>query len=249
MSFFSTCNIDVVSLENVTKIALYSDGLNESEQDDKSPFGKSIEADFANSMLLRPFLREFYSKVRTLEDDLTLIFIAKEANKKTLFAKEIEITSKLSQIGVANAEVEKFMEDASVSDKEAGEAVLIFNELLMNAFEHGSLGISSSDKDRLIEDDKYDAFLEELESKTDSKTIKIKMELEEIKGKNTVIKISIADAGGGFEFSETLKTIYLDKDAKFSGRGVWMAKDLTDGVYFNERGNKTTFFKTVSLKK
>ncbi len=248
MAFFSTCNMDVVDLKDITKIALYSDGLNESEQDDKSPFGKHIEEDFAEASLLRRFLRTFYSKVKILEDDLTLIFIAKESNKKTLFEKNIEITSKLSQIAVANEEVERFMEEVSITDKDAGETTLIFNELLMNAFEHGSLNISSSQKDKMIEDGSYDEFLEELEGKSEAKPIKIEMRLDNLKGKDNVLKISIEDAGSGFGFSETLKTIYLDKDAKFSGRGVWMAKDLTDGVYFNELGNKTTFFKTVSLK-
>lgn len=247
MQFFSTCNVETVGLGSINKIALYSDGLNEAQQKDGSPFGKHIEEDFKNSSLMKQFLELFKTKTKPLDDDLTLIYISKHIGKKTLFSSSFTIDAKISQIAHANEKVETILTDMNISQKDASEVLLIFNELIMNSFEHGSLKLDSAQKEKLIEEDKYEEYLYKAEENLDLSSIKIDIALEEENYGFKIIKISIEDSGEGFEFSETLKTIYMDEDVKYSGRGVWMAKDLTDGIYFNERGNRTTFLKTVKV--
>lgn len=248
MPFFSTCNMESIELKEITKIALYSDGLNETEQKNGSPFGKNIEEDFKQSILLKQFLDIFKSKTKTLDDDLTLIYIAKETDNNVLFSQKIEIPAVMSQIDFANEQLESNLQILGIPTKEISETMLIFNELIMNAFEHGSLDLDSQKKERLIEEDGYEEYLLEMEAKGTTKSIVIEMELEGKANIGKMLKIGIEDSGSGFDFSETLKTIYMDKDIRYSGRGVWMAKDLTDGIYFNEKGNKTTFFKILSIK-
>ncbi|HRF56357.1 MAG TPA: response regulator, partial [Campylobacterales bacterium] len=81
MSFFSSDIIDDISLKDVIKIALYSDGLNEAACNDDKPYSNSIDADFRESTLIREFLKAFESKTSKLDDDVTLIFISKPSMK------------------------------------------------------------------------------------------------------------------------------------------------------------------------
>jgi two-component sensor histidine kinase len=205
-------------------------------------------ADFAESMLLRQFIRKFESRVGEVDDDLTLIYISKLSDSGKLYCDRISITANMTDIIKAGNEMERMLNDAGLNEKESSETLLVFTELLMNAYEHGTLKLTPEEKQRLIEDDAYDEFL--LSSRCEERKNSIIVDLCVFKTKDDkeMLKISIEDPGSGFEFSEVFKTIYVGNTAKYSGRGVWMASDMTDGVFFSETGNKTTFFKTVKLK-
>jgi two-component system, HptB-dependent secretion and biofilm response regulator len=245
MQFLATNKLDTISLGNITKIAMYSDGLNETEQKDGRAYAKNIEQDFGNSMLLRQFLRKFDSQVEKLDDDLTLIYISKLTAKQDVYQKRIEIAAKITEVIWVSKEIEKMLNTIGIAKKESEETLLIFSELIMNAFEHGALKLTPSEKQKLIEDDEYEDFLANFDNTIDNKQIFIELCIFKTQYGATLLKISIEDPGSGFEFSEVLKTIYVENVDKYSGRGVWMANDVTDGVFFSETGNKTTFFKTI----
>lgn len=101
-------------------------------------------------------------------------------------------------------------------------------------------------KQRLIEDEEYEDYLLTLGEEHAQKEIEITAKLLRQKD-SYLIDIDIEDDGEGFVFSDVLKIIHLDNEKKYSGRGVWMAKGMTDGVYFNEKGNKVSFFKRVHI--
>lgn len=63
MQFLSGNNMDTLPLGEIERVAIYSDGLNESEQLDGQPYSKNMDTDFAESMLLRQFIRKFESRV------------------------------------------------------------------------------------------------------------------------------------------------------------------------------------------
>ena len=198
-------------------------------------------------MLLRQFLREFNYKVGKLEDDLTLIYISKLCIDENLYSKTIEIAPKLTDVINVSNEAEAIFNSIGIDKKESAETLLIFGELLMNAFEHGVLKLTPDEKQRLIENDEYDEYIANFDNKEEREPIFIELNISKNKNATGLLKISIKDPGSGFEFSEVLKTIYLDSGDRYSGRGVWMANDITDGVFFSETGNKTTFFKTIKL--
>ncbi len=245
MPFLGTENIDTIPLDGITKIALYSDGLNESETSDGRPYSKYIEDDFKDSILMRQLLRKFESKVSSLDDDMTLIFISKTSTEKSVFDKKIEIHSKLTEVIELNKDIENILLHAGINQRDVFEAQLVFSELLMNAFEHGALCLTPDEKQRLISEDAYDEFLESFENAHTAKKICVDISVFEINNGQKILQIGIEDPGKGFKFSEALKTIYVENNDRFSGRGMWMANDITDGVFFSETGNKTTFFKTV----
>jgi DNA-binding response OmpR family regulator/serine phosphatase RsbU (regulator of sigma subunit)/anti-sigma regulatory factor (Ser/Thr protein kinase) len=249
MSFLATDAIDEVSLSHISKIAMYSDGLNESPTKEGKPYSKHIEADFKNSVLMRQFLRAFEGKVSKLDDDITLIFISTISSKEDIYSKKIEIDSKLSDVIWLNKEIEQMLDRIEINERDLSEALLVFSELLMNAFEHGALNLSPAEKQRLIEDDSYEEFLAKIDSSRVIKKIEVELTVSKTKIGRLMLEIGIKDPGSGFEFSEALKTIYVEENDKYSGRGVWMANDIMDGIFFSETGNKTTFFKTIRLKK
>ena len=245
MPFLASHNIDEIPTQNVSKIAIYSDGLNEAGQTNGVPYQASICEDFQESILLKQFLNKFYKKTEEADDDVTVIFLTKpdfETKLETTFL----INSSINEIMDVNSKLEEALESMGVQTKEASEIMLVFTELAMNAFEHGSLNIRSHEKQRLIEDEEYEDYLLTLGEEHAQKEIEITAKLLRQKD-SYLIDIDIEDDGEGFVFSDVLKIIHLDNEKKYSGRGVWMAKGMTDGVYFNEKGNKVSFFKRVHI--
>ncbi len=245
MPFLATENIEVLSLEGVSKIAIYSDGLNESETKDGKPYSKCIEDDFKNSIFVREFLGKFESKVNSLDDDMTIIFISQIPKKEVLFEEKIEIPAKLAEVMRLNNEIETILNRAKIDEKEISKTQLVFSELLMNAFEHGVLLLTPDKKQRLIEEDRYEEFLESFDNLDNTEKIVVEIVVFNTQNNQRALEIGIENPGSGFSFSETLKTIYVEDNHKFSGRGVWMSENMTDGIFFNEMGNKTTFFKII----
>jgi len=248
MSFFSSDIIDDISLKDVIKIALYSDGLNEAACNDDKPYSNSIDTDFRESTLIREFLKAFESKTSKLDDDVTLIFISKPSMKNFLFKKTVEINSTISEIVQLNKEAEKMISSADVNIRDSSEAMLVFSELLMNAFEHGALNLTPIEKQRLLSEDKYEEFLNSYDDSSETKKIVVGLCVAKIENNDLMLEVGIEDPGDGFEYTEAFKSMYFKDNTKFSGRGIWMANDLADGVFFNERGNKTTFFKKLQKK-
>lgn len=245
MSFFSSDVIDEISLRNINKIAIYSDGLNEASCGDEKPYSNSIDADFGNSTLIGQFLKAFSDKTSRLDDDVTLIFISKPSTRQLVFSKKVEINSTISEIIMLNKEAEKIICDVDVNIRDSSEAMLVFSELLMNAFEHGALNLTPIEKQKLLLEDKYEEFLNSYDDSSQTKKIAVELFITKIQNDDFMLEVGIEDPGDGFEYTEAFKTMYFKDNTKFSGRGIWMANDLADGVFFNDTGNKTTFFKKL----
>lgn len=133
------------------------------------------------------------------------------------------IKTKKSEIKKTVEWYEKILKKYNIDSK----ALLIFNELLMNAYEHGNLAIEN--KDEMILQNNYDLFLLKRE-KNCRKIIKIYF----YKTKKYYIT-KICDEGKGFD----LNSINVKK---YSGRGIFISKKLSDGLFYNKKGNKVCFF-------
>ena len=121
------------------------------------------------------------------------------------------------------------------------------NEMLMNAIEHGVLGITYPQKNALLESYMYEEYLEEaignLENVEDKK---IAVSYEEIlinEAKAVIIRIS--DNGDGFDVATTLKTLSFDKNIRFNGRGILMSDNILDALFYNDKGNEAYMIKFI----
>jgi sigma-B regulation protein RsbU (phosphoserine phosphatase) len=113
-------------------------------------------------------------------------------------------------------------------------AVIGLTELLVNAVEHGNLGITYEEKATLLEDGELAREIERRASRPDLGARRVKVTL-----KRTADRIitTIEDEGSGFDWRA-----YVDYDpARLldpSGRGIAIARaTIFDNLVYNDRGN------------
>jgi anti-sigma regulatory factor (Ser/Thr protein kinase) len=223
---------------------IYSDGLNENETSESCAYERFLGDDFSSCRFLKPFLKKVNEKVENFDDDMTIIHLEK---LETLCKVQSHLLP--STIGGIHDGINlcrDYMLQHGIEERVASTVALAVSELLMNAYEHGNLGIDSEFKQILIETDQYDSYLKKLESSDGYAYKKIALEFyidEGAKGK--WIRVHILDEGDGFDFSTTLKSLMFDVNVSLRGRGILMAQDMCDGVYFNEKGNAVTLVKML----
>lgn len=110
-------------------------------------------------------------------------------------------------------------------------------ELLVNAIEHGNLGISYKEKSELLASSRW---VEEVERRQNLPENTHKQVLVTIQRDTDRINITIEDQGNGFDFNPY--TEFSASRAHHShGRGIAMAKKISfDKVEYNQTGNCVT---------
>lgn len=108
-------------------------------------------------------------------------------------------------------------------------------ELLLNAVEHGNLGISYEEKGRLREAECWD---QEVDNRLADPRYAHREVLVTYRRENGAIRVSIRDQGAGFDFAR-----YLDLDPARAfdrhGRGIAISRMLSfDSLEFHGRGNE-----------
>lgn len=122
-------------------------------------------------------------------------------------------------------------------------AVLGLNELLVNAIEHGNLGISYAEKKLLVVAGKWNKEIEERLAKDEfkNKTATLACSI-----KDGVITITIRDEGKGFNW-QTYMDVVPARMAEPHGRGIITAREAFDGrIKYNVSGNEVVC--TIPLK-
>jgi hypothetical protein len=111
----------------------------------------------------------------------------------------------------------------------------------MNAHEHGNLGINSKTKHFLINQDTYFDTLLEKESTC---TKKITVKISKIKHRSAhYIITQITDEGEGFD-TQILSEIFRNS-ATFNGRGVFISRKNSLGIYYNNKGTSVLYLNKV----
>jgi hypothetical protein len=229
------------NVSNISKFLFYSDGLVENETCiNERLYGDFIQEDFANSFTKEDLREKIFEKIKAQEDDLTLIFI----NKLPSFdnkAHKKEFSSSLEAVEDASEWYEKKFENLSQNSEARTQANLVFTELFMNAYEHGNLGIDSSSKNLLIQDDKYIDKLIEL-SLNCNKKIFVQLNIIEYANNNYMVT-KISDEGEGFD-TQILSTIFRNGQT-FNGRGVFVSRKNSLGIYYNSKGNSVLYIHKI----
>jgi hypothetical protein len=234
--------VDSYNIHNIEKFLFYSDGIVEnSTADGETPYSKFIENDFKNSFTREEFKDKFYTHVREQEDDLTLIFInSLDMCKETLLNKKI-FASSLDAVDSATQWYEDMWQAIDVDVKISYKAAVVFTELFMNAYEHGSLGLDSKTKHKYLEDDIYFEKLIELEENC-TKEISVEIyKVKELESEYVITKI--CDEGDGFD-TQILSQIFRNSK-KFNGRGVFVSRRNSMGIYYNSKGNCVLFLNKI----
>lgn len=107
-------------------------------------------------------------------------------------------------------------------------------ELLINAVEHGNLGISYQDKSRLLQEGKWEAEIERRLALPEHAAKKVEVRLEQ---NSHEISLFISDCGAGFDNREYME---MSPERAFdpNGRGIAMSKMLSfDSIEYQGNGN------------
>ncbi len=233
--------ISEYNVSKIDKFLFYSDGIVENETKEPNlTYADFIEEDFKHSFTREDLKRKFFSKIAEAEDDITLIFINRLPLQDHLVQTKI-FNSTLEDIDSATEwyakQWEEFTDDTNISY----EAGLVFTELYMNAYEHGNLGINSITKHSLIDNDIYFETLKEKEAEC-SKNINVKIHKFTYESVEYVIT-QIIDEGDGFD-TQLLSEIFRN-GAKFNGRGVFVSRKNSLGIYYNSKGNSVLYLHKI----
>lgn len=225
--------ISVYDTQKVVKFLFFSDGIVEnSTKDGENLYLDSIENDFLTSLTKEEMKNKFLETIGEQEDDITFIFIHKlKIQNNTIATKNFPST--MSEVENANEWYNEIWTSLTNQETLIASAGVVFTELLMNAYEHGNLGLDAQSKQCCLEEDTYFDTLENLEKEcTKIITVSIyKIDYSE----NAYILTSIADEGDGFD-TNMLSQIFRNSKI-FHGRSVFVSRRSSLGIYYNQKGN------------
>ena len=233
--------IDTYDISNITKFLFYSDGIVENETRFSSKlYNEFIEEDFLHSYTREDMKSKILWKIDEAEDDMTFIFINRPNLSENLI-EEKTFNCSLEEVDNAFDWYIGVWETLSENPKHLQNSGIAFTELYMNAFEHGSLGIDADTKHQLLEDDIYFDTLAEKEKDCD---LHITVSIHKIRHySNCYIITKIADMGAGFD-TAILSEIFRNANA-FNGRGVFISRTSSHGIYYNSVGNSVIFLNKI----
>lgn len=120
--------------------------------------------------------------------------------------------------------------------------VVGYSELLINAIEHGNLGISYADKGRLLREGRWAEEIEARLRHPDKLERHARAILEKVDG---LVRVTIIDQGAGFDWHPFLEDS-PDRVFDLHGRGIAMSKAMSfDSLEY--LGNGNTVVATVAL--
>jgi DNA-binding response OmpR family regulator len=113
------------------------------------------------------------------------------------------------------------------------EHAMVIAELLLNAVEHGNLGITYEDKGRLVADNTWN---EEIDRRLALPENEKKYATVRMKKEGTNLRVEVEDEGPGFDFE---RFMHIDESRLFDnhGRGIAIARSALN-VEFVQPGNK-----------
>lgn len=233
----SICQYD---LKDTHKILAYTSGLNKSFVNKDTIYTEYLENDFRHAEFKKDLLAKFNNAVKNPDDDVTFIFVRK-MHRKPKWTRVLTIGSRMDEVTAVALEVEGLLEALDASAEFKVLFINGFSEIIMNAYEHGSLNIDSELKGRLVQDDTYNDYLMKTERDI-TKTITIVLALQELNG-NDYLMLTVTDQGNGFDTSilRALECDYLN----LNGRGIQMTTSFTDELFYNTICNEVTLLKKI----
>jgi len=220
------------TLDDIEKIVLLSDGIYEPQYED------CLIKDLIKSPFKTVFIENVLKYVEKNQDDMSIIFL-KKFNLKPKWSKRFSINSKLQSVHSLINDVETLLNEMNLNIQFVVESITAINEMVMNAYEHGSLAISRIEKNRLLKEDIYEETLIEFEQSVDKEI------LLDIRWYNEsdidYFVYTIKDEGDGFD-TQIINDTIVDSD-NLNYRGIKITKGLVDEIYYNSKGNEVLLIK------
>ncbi len=200
----------------------------------------------ANNYLTKPIRMEEllsllhkYSRIleeRTIEEEILGMILRREFTMQ--FANRVDIVSKIAD--------QLVRETGTRIDAHSRYSVhLGLYEILINAIEHGNLGITFEEKSRALESSErplaqlYEERLADPKLADRKVTVEFKMDHEKCEW-------IIEDEGEGFDWSRTAEQMSEGLSETLNGRGIFLAKFQFDEIEYMGRGNRVRLVKKLT---
>ena len=221
--------IDSVDLSNVSKVALFTDGIVESETKDGVLYSAYLNENFSQSPFLKSFFNNAYTYLDDFYDDVTLFFIRRPFTN-IIKEKVYYFPTKYDKLDEASETIRQEMVDCGIDVDRHDSFFTALSECIMNAYEHGNLAITFAIKHELIKNGDYEEELLKKE-KNDDKMITIRYVYCNDNESKYII-VGIRDEGAGYP--ETVFKNAIGDTTKFNGRGIKIIDYYTDIFFFSE---------------
>ena len=262
-SYTHKITVSTVETASMEKLLCFSDGLSENTlKGSQDIYAKRLPEDLRKVRSIQEFERLREASIAQQEDDITyMFFVANRSGDPLLeaymrrysedrFLKSLkhyfkravakrEFDTSLEEVDGALEWYEEVCKELLHNDiKRLGKISTAFSELYMNAYEHGNLGFDAQTKQRYLQQDIYFDKLQDCQKRCDKR---IAVSIYEYKSETArYIATQICDEGEGFDLADVER---LYKDARqFNGRGIFISRRNTNGIYYNQKGNCVLFF-------
>lgn len=181
--------------------------------------------------------KEIIIKASPIPENKTSRYLEEES-RKYIIGNDFSTAEDISKSLVEN--LSKYMNSYEVTNIRIG-----LREIILNAIEHGNLGIIRGDKSDDSEKSDYIGYITKKQTDPEVSGKKVSIKLQSF---NDKIVFEIEDEGTGFDHKKILKRIKSSTDNNAGGnpaKGISMAYEVFDEINYNEKGNKVTLVKNL----
>jgi len=134
--------------------------------------------------------------------------------------------------------------EGALGKREMADLQLGMCELLINAIEHGNLGISAEEKRQALSKGNFDALLKERRACAElgQRSVSIEVILDQA---SREISCHFRDQGDGFDWQALPQELTPENLLQPQGRGVILTRMVADRLEYNDKGNEVTFVKRI----
>jgi CheY-like chemotaxis protein/anti-sigma regulatory factor (Ser/Thr protein kinase) len=234
-AFSPPLQLQEISLEGISDILLATDGLGDVEMREGGSYLEQLPADLLATATARElFARyEHHCDDSQNDDDITFIRLAAVGAGAGARQQCLRSCGTLAGIATLQRDVRQLLEDEGAAGETLDNLELALSEALMNAFEHGCLGMGA-DKQRLMLEGEYDDLVMAAEP-DEHKQISLTLTLLSRQGRLQVW-LEVVDPGPGFHQEQGIAQ--CRSAAVPCGRGFIMMRRSVDLVRRNSAGNR-----------
>ncbi len=129
---------------------------------------------------------------------------------------------------------------ARLTNKQRSDLMLGLHEMVLNAIEHGNLGINSGQEREAIERSELDELIRERLARSElaSREVFVDYEYE-----GDEVRFRIRDEGNGFDWRLFLNRDEPEDIFASNGRGIMISRFIFDEIDYNDRGNEVVLKK------
>ena len=180
---------------------------------------------------------EFLFRATPIQKNPLLKFLEKEYVK---FAFNTDIYLIDNIIYKLTEELNEFIDEMELSMVRIG-----LREILINAIEHGNLGITHEQKTQYFKEGIYHNIIKQ---RLEDPFYSNKKIIVEYKFTLNEIIYKITDEGEGFDVDKYLKNDQIYLSESLHGRGIFITKNAFDVIQYNKKGNIVVLIKKIKLK-